>query len=228
MAADDGARLQLMRKERNQKQTQLDTLVNNRRQRLAALLNCAPTGWCHTFNSTVCLEPGGLMHALVRLQASGLCLKSNKIATAWDGTDGVCMRCDPAPSCAPCIPCAHHFRFVDGLPCAAAIPEADKLKAVVDGILQNQEKELSKQASELQKMQGQASTTQGALTACQTQLNQQQHEVETLQNSVQASLSQIYNVVQAPLLSLIPECQIQQPLLRFARNETPQVALNGP
>ena len=86
------------------------------------------------------------------------------------------------------------------------IPEADKLKAVVDGILQNQEKELSKQASELQKMQGQASTTQGALTACQTQLNQQQHEVETLQNSVQASLSQIYNVVQAPLLSLIPEC----------------------
>ena len=147
----------------------------------------------------------------------------------------------PSTRLRSCILRAHNFRCVDALPCAAAIPEADKLKAVVDDILQKHEQELSKQASKLQKMQGQASTTQGALTACQTQLNQQQHEVETLQNSVQASLSQIYNMVRPSLLNLrflvvtsssalvqvARPCKAQ-PLLPIARNETPTIAFDGP
>lgn len=55
-AADDGTRLQLQRKERNAKQTQLDTLLNNRRVKLANLLECSSNGTLishrgHEFNA---------------------------------------------------------------------------------------------------------------------------------------------------------------------------------
>ena len=55
VTADDGARLQLMRKERNQKQTQLDMLVNNRRQRLTALIACVSTGRSAPHKKLYCL-----------------------------------------------------------------------------------------------------------------------------------------------------------------------------
>lgn len=44
VAADGAAKLQLMKKERNQKQTQIDTMLHNRKQALARALQCSVQG----------------------------------------------------------------------------------------------------------------------------------------------------------------------------------------